>query len=112
MRSKLSYYSVALLVGLAVVSALVLTMNPFNGAPASASPAAQTRSATTSSVANASSPLTPNSPAGSPPAIGGSGNGPYPGGDFDGDNNHWDGFPGIGSNTTTTTTATIYSQDE
>ncbi|HVB95189.1 MAG TPA: hypothetical protein VND41_01125 [Nitrososphaerales archaeon] len=111
MRSRLSYYSVFLLVGLAVVSAFVFVMNPFNGAPASASPAAQSVSATTSSVATGNSPLIPNGPTTSGPA----GSGPQSGGTLEGGHDHHsDDFPGIGSNSTTrtTTTGTIYSQDE
>jgi len=113
MRSRLSYYSVILLVGLAVVSALLFTMNPFNGAPASASPAAQT--VATSSVAGGSGPSVASSPATPTPA----GNGLQPGGSFDGVHDHHsdgnpggDGAAGNGTATTTTTTGTIYSQDE
>jgi|GEM_PF-6151965 len=112
MRSRLSYYSVLVLVGLGIVSALVLTMNPFNSAPASASPVAQ--GAATTSVGSGSAPPVSNSPAVSAPA----GNGLPPGGGFDGDHHHHSGgLPGedgaAGNSTTTTTTTTdIYSQNE
>jgi hypothetical protein len=112
MRSRLSYYSVLVLVGLGIVSALILTMNPFNGAPASASPAAQ--SAVTTTVGSGSAPPVSNSPALSAP----SGNGLPPGAGFEGDHHHHsDGLPGddgaAGNSTSTTTTATyISSQNE
>jgi hypothetical protein len=117
MRSRLSYYSVVLLVGLAIVSALVFAMNPFNGAPASASPAA--RSVASSSAASASSSPASNSPGISTPAGNGIVNSTQPGGSFDGVHHHHDsdGFPGAegaaGNGTTSTTsTGTVYSVDE
>jgi hypothetical protein len=116
MRSRLSYYSVLLLVGLAVVSALVFVINPFNGAPASASPAA--RSTATSSTAGGISTPASNGPVISTPAGNGVGNGLQPGGSFDGDHHHHsDGLPGgerdAGNSTTSTTsTGAVYSIDE
>lgn len=112
MRSRLSYYSVLVLVGLGIVSALILTMNPFNSVPASASPAAQ--STATPSVGGGNAPSSSGSPSVSPPAW----DGLPQGGSFDGDyHNHSDGLPGedggVGNSTTTTTTsADIYSQNE
>lgn len=118
MRSRLSYYSLILLVGLGIVSALVLTMNPFNGAPASASPAPQGTTVTTSSSVGGGSPLISNSPATSPPAGNGFGSGLQPGGTSGGHHHHSDDSPGTvgatgnGTATITTTTGTVYSQDE
>ena len=103
MRNKLSYYSVLLLVGLAVVSAVLFTMNPFNGGPASATPPG--RSAATTSASSV--------PATSTPAGNGISSGLQPGGTFDGvHHHHSDGLPGDDGNTTTTTTANVYSQNE
>ncbi len=117
MRNRLSYYSVLLLVGLAVVSALLFTMNPFNGAPASASPAAQ--SVSTSSSVSGNSPLISNGPGTTTPGGNGFGSGFQPGGTTGGHHHHSDDNPGAvgaGGNdtatTTTTTTGTIYSQNE
>lgn len=110
MRSRLSYYSVLVLVGLGIVSALILAMNPFNSAPATASPASQ--SAATASVGSGNAPPVSNSPSVSSPA----GNGLPPGGGFDGEHHDSNGFrgeDGAGNSTTTTTaTAGIYSQNE
>jgi hypothetical protein len=118
LRNRLSYYSVLLLVGLAVVSALLFTMNPFNGPPASASPAQRGASVTTSSSVGGNGPLISNSPSATAPGGNGFGFGLQPGGTSGGHHHHSDGLPGIagtGGNataTTTTTTGTIYSQDE
>ena len=117
MRSRLSYYSLILLVGLGIVSALVLTMNPFSGAPASASPAQQGVSVTTSRSVSGSGTLS-NSPAAIAPGGNCFGFGLQPGGTSGGHHHHSDDFPGTagtGGNataTTTTTTGTVYSQDE
>ena len=90
MRSKLSYYSVLLLAGLAMVSALVIAMNPFNSVPASASPASQ--SVATSSAASGNGHLVANSPAISPPAGNDHDNGLQPGGSSHEDHHHADEF--------------------
>jgi hypothetical protein len=119
-RNKLSYYSVILLVGLGIVSALVLTMNPFNGAPASASPPTHNVSATTSNasgIPGASGLPTSNSPSAAPPAGGGFDDGSQPGAAaWGGHHHHSDDSPGTvfggGNSTVTTSTASIYSQDE
>jgi hypothetical protein len=115
MSSKLSYYSLFLLIGLVIVSALVLAMNPFNSVPASASPASQ-NVATSSAASGISHPIS-NSPASSTPAGNLLGNGTQPGGSFGGLQHHSDEFPGIegaaGNRTTSTTsTGTIHSVDE
>ena len=86
MRNRLTYYSVALLAGLVVVSAFVLALNPFNGTPASASPATQT--VTTTSANGSSSNGVASSQFGS--GVGGSGQG---GGIFEGEHHH-DGHHG------------------
>ncbi|MGH9919950.1 MAG: hypothetical protein ACRD6W_13935 [Nitrososphaerales archaeon] len=117
MRNKLSYYSLVLLVGLAVTSAFILVMNPFSGAPARASPA--TQSTPTQSVANQNSPAVSNGT--TPSAQGGNGfdNGVQPGGTSDGGHHHhaagsfgFGGIAGNGSATTTTTANSVYSQNE
>jgi hypothetical protein len=111
MRSRLSYYSVLLLVGLAIISGLIFVMNPFNGAPASASPATQTITtggavATNSTVSSTSTTTAP--------ALGGSGL--QPGGTLAGVHHHYENeSPGLddgaGNSTISTTTASpIHSQ--
>jgi hypothetical protein len=117
MRNKLSYYSVLLLVGLAAVSVLVFTMNPFNSAPASASPATQGVTASTSSAA-VGGPVAGN---GSTSALPGNGLGGLQSGGTTTSGHHHhrsDGFYGASGSagnstyTATTTAASIYSQNE
>jgi len=111
MRSRLSYYSILLLVGLAVGSVLMISINPFNGAPASASPG----SAVTTSSQTAQPPLSNVAPSGQ---SGGAGSQPQGtlGSHHHDDGGYFDGAqPGSSAATTTTTTtsaASIYSQDE
>ncbi len=64
MRTKLSLYSVVLLVGLAVTSGLLLAANPFNGAPAAA----------------AAGSATPPSPGANAASAGPQGSGAFPSG--------------------------------
>ncbi len=111
MRNRLSYYSVALLLGLAVVSAFLLAVNPFGGAPASAS-------AGTPSLASVN--------AGGPPASNATGSSAQsgivggiagqPGGAFEGEHHDHGSFGGqgvwIGNGTVTTSTSSIYSDNE
>jgi len=121
MRNKLSYYSVILLVGLAMASALIFVSNPFNGAPATASPGAQapeTRNPSSAST-NSTSTGTSSSVAAPVPIANGFGDDSHSGGTVDGDHDHHSDFPGLGGstgngpNTTSTTTSThiTYSQD-
>ena len=119
MRSKLSYYSVALLVGLAVVSVLVLAMNPFNSQPTGATALTQgSSSASANNPSSGGSPLISNST--SPLAPGnGLGRGAQQGGfdgDHDGNGGHDGGYFGSGGfsggGSVTTTTSSIYSQNE
>lgn len=57
MRSRLSYCSIALLVGLVVVSGLIFVINPFNGTPANASPGSNVAAPAAGTIGgNASSP--------------------------------------------------------
>ncbi len=90
MQNKLSYYSVLLLVGLVIASGLILAINPFNSAPASA---AQARGGATTGNA------------------GPAGNTQVPTGQ--GEFHHWDDDePGSGQGSTNgTTTTAIYSYD-
>lgn len=116
MRSKLSYYSVLLLIGLAIASGLILVINPFNGAPASASPGAQTVGTTGAATTNSTSAAT-SSTAGAPfQTRGAFGDGSENGGTFDGDHGQNSQYPGLGgasgNSTVTTTTSVIYSVDE
>jgi len=105
MRSKLSYYSVLLLAGLAIVSVFVFAMNPFNGAPASASPA-------TSAASGNSLPASNGAPALAPA---GNASGLQPAGSFGGEHHHHrdEGFGsgGVTGNSTTTATVAVYSQN-
>ena len=100
MRNRLSYYSLALLMGLALTSAAILVANPFGGSPASASPAGQ--ASAPALQANATAPSI--SPFGST----------HLGGDSDGGREHegWSGLGDLGTNGTVTTTTSIYSRDE
>ena len=100
MRSKLSYYSIALLIGLAITSGFLLVVNPFNPAPATASsyPHGSVQTSTATTVTSSSSPSPPGSI--------------FPGGSVVG--HHADDEPpGTSSgNRTTTTTASVHSSDE
>lgn len=110
MRSRLSYYSVLLLVGLAVTSGLVLAMNPFNSPQASGSAPAQgaaPRGALTTNSTVTTSPST------SVPGGNGLGGGLQPGGALVGEHHHHDAddpVPGAGNSTTVT--RSIHSQDQ
>jgi hypothetical protein len=113
MRSRLSYYSVLLLVGLAITSGLVLVMNPFNSAPANASAPTQGASPAGGVVAtNSTAPNSVPTPAGD-----GSGSAPQPGGILAGEHHHHDyDSPGEGaglgnSTVTITTSSSVYSQN-
>jgi hypothetical protein len=114
MRSRLSYYSVLLLVGLAVTSGLILVMNPFNSPPASA--LATTQGAALAGGAIATNSTVSRTTSTSP----GSGLGSIlqPGGVLAGEHNHHDSDfsgegAGVGNSTITTTTTTpVYSQHE
>lgn len=116
MRNKLSYYSVILLVGLAVASGLILIANPFNGAPASASPSAPTAAhvGTTATSTNSTSTVTSTAVPAPVPIVNGFGDDSQPGGTADGDHHHSD-YPGLGgltgNSTTTTSTSVYYSQN-
>ncbi len=92
MKNRLSYYSVALLVGLVLVSAFVLVKNPF-GAPATASPAG----------AGGSAPPSAPSPSANPA------NGFGHHGEYDDDGPYGGSVTGNG---TTTITTSILSQDD
>jgi hypothetical protein len=115
MRSKLSYYSVLLLVGLAITSGLILVMNPFNSPPASASAPAQGSApagATTATTSTVSSTISASTAPG-----GGFGSIVQPGGALAGEHHHHHSDSsgegaGAGNSTVTTTTAPVYSQDE
>jgi len=113
-HNKLTFYSVLILVRLAVASGLILFNNPFNGAPASASPGAQgvTTSSTSTAVSTSTAPV---------PAANGFGDDSQHGGTSDGDHDYHSGFQGIGgttgnstvtTTTTTTTTSIIYSLND
>ena len=116
MRSRLSYYSVVLLVGLAILSGLIFVINPFNGAPASASPA--TQGATAGGEANATSSSVSTTTFISTQGGNGFGSGLQSGGTSGGEHHHHSDFPGLGgvtrngTITTTTTTGVIHSQGE
>jgi len=114
-RNKLSFYSVLLLVGLAVASGLIFFNNPFNGAPASAAPGAQTvantglPSQSSTSTATSSTALAPS------PVASGFGGSSQSGGTSGGHHHHSDSAGGggvTGNSTVTTTTSSIYSINE
>lgn len=115
MRSRLSYYWVVLLVGLAIISGLIFVMNPFNSPPAGASAPAQ--GATVASGAAATN-STVSSTSTSTPGGNGLGNILQPGGALAGAHHHHDTeYPGFGdgsgnSTVTTTTARAIYSQHD
>lgn len=109
LRSRLSYYSVAMLAGLAVVSALVLVVNPF-GPSANASPGTHGAATSTSQTTAAlgSGPFSGGNTTGAAPPLG-EGHGWEHNHDNDG------GFRGVippGNYTSTTTTSSIYAQNE
>ncbi len=112
MQSRLSYYSVILLVGLAITSGLVLAMNPFNNPPASASAPTQGAAPAGGAVATNSTTST------SAPGINGLGGVLQPGEGIAGEHHHHDSdspgaVAGLGNSTVTTTTSgPIYSQNE
>jgi hypothetical protein len=98
MKSKLSYYSLVLLVGLALLSGIVLAMNPFATPQAGAAPPAQgpTNSASSSSTSTQSSSQAPSFHGGH--------------GDDDHDRGGWASYPPAGANVTTN--SPVYSQNE
>lgn len=95
MRNRLSYYSILLLVGLALVSAVVLIANPFDGAARASASAATTTATSTSAFG-----LPPVQVGGSP---GTAGSHHDHGGFF---------YDGPGGNATSTTAITVPSQNE
>ncbi len=114
MRNRLSYYSVALLLGLAVVSAFLLAMNPFGGAPASASPGTPSLASVNASGPPASNATNPSAQTGIVGGIVG-----QPGGAFEGEHHDYDhgsfvGGQGVrtGNGTVTTSTGSIQSDNE
>lgn len=110
MKNRLSYYSVVLLAGLAVTSVLVFAVDPFSSSPNGASAATQSSTVSTSgspAVTNGTSPLSP----GQGSLNGGNPYGDHGYGDRDG-GRLGSGVHQDGPSITTTTTATIYSQNE
>lgn len=113
MHNKLSYYSLALLVGLAVFSVLILAINPFGGGPASASPAAQASASTSQGIpgGSAASSGATSSHAGNSPS-----SALHPGGSYHSGHGHrGSGYiSGViaGNATATTTTNSVYSQND
>lgn len=121
MHNKLTFYSVLLLVGLAVASGLIFVNNPFSGTPASASPGAQsviTTSATTAvSTSTATSTATSSTATAPVPVANGFGDDAQHGGTSSGDHDYHSDFgpggaTGNSTVTTTTTTSIIYSRND
>jgi hypothetical protein len=120
MRNRLSYYSVLLLAGLAIFSATVFIMNPFNNG--TAAPPTIQAAATTTSSPSANTPPSSSSATlsiqdgngvggGAPSGGGGTSVGlhhdqdGYSHGEFGGDN-------GTVTTITTSTAHSVYSQDQ